>query len=193
MSDETTPRVVFRAGKSVDLCVLSKDDAPLLQRWMNDPEISQFLNRVFPASFEEETAWIEGLAEKKQGNVVLGIALKDGILIGTIGLHQINWIDRHATTGTLIGAKDCWSKGYGTEAKMLLLDFVFNGLGLHKVLSHVFVFNGRSRRYGEKCGYKVEGVLKEQHYHNGEFHDELVMAVFRKDWLPLWEAWKSNQ
>lgn len=109
-----------------------------------------------------------------------------------MGLHEINWINRNAVTGTLIGEKEHRGKGYGTDAKMLLLDFAFNALGLHKVCSRVFAFNGRSRRYGEKCGYTVEGVLKEQHFHNGEFHDELVMAVFRRDWLPLWEAYRAN-
>jgi RimJ/RimL family protein N-acetyltransferase len=42
-----------------------------------------------------------------------------------------------------------------------------------------------SHRYNEKCGYHVEGVLKNQIFRNGKYHDEILMAIFREDWLNM--------
>lgn len=183
---------VYRSGKYVYLRPLSKEDVPLLTQWINDPDVTQYLNRVFPASFLEEEQRVENVGKSSEHEIVLGMCLKTDELIGTIGLHHINWINRTAITGTLIGAEEHRGKGYGTDTKMLLLDVAFNALGLRKIASCVFSFNGRSARYSEKCGYRREGVLKQHHFHNGEYHDELILAVFRDDWLPLWEAYRAT-
>jgi len=183
----------YRSGKHVYLRPIAEDDVPLLTQWINDPDVTQYLKCAFPVSLQEEQQWVKRVGNPTEHDISLGICLQTNQLIGTIGLHRIDWINRYASTGTLIGTEKHRGKGYGTEAKMLLLDVAFNTLGLHKVMSHVLSFNGRSARYSEKCGYKVEGVLKKHHYHNGAFHDEVVMAVFRKDWLPLWEAYKLNR
>jgi RimJ/RimL family protein N-acetyltransferase len=64
----------------------------------------------------------------------------------------------------------------------LLLEHAFNALDLFKVNSRVIAFNTRSRRHNEKCGYELEGVLKNQVYKNGKRHDELIMSVSREGW-----------
>ena len=97
-----------------------------------------------------------------------------------------------ATTGALIGDKDYWGKGFGTDAKMILLDYAFNTLGLRKILSAVIDYNKRSLRYSLHCGYKIEGVRKKQIFRNGRFRDEFMLAVFKKDWLPIWRRYKRT-
>jgi RimJ/RimL family protein N-acetyltransferase len=110
-----------------------------------------------------------------------------------MGLHHISWIHRTATTGALIGEAQYRGNGYGTEAKMLLLDYAFRTLNLRKVCSNVIAFNERSQRYNEKCGYQVEGTQRKHIFRGGVYHDLILMAVFCEDWLPLWEAWKSQE
>ena len=108
-----------------------------------------------------------------------------GELIGVMGLHQINAKDGTAVTGSFIGEKQYWSKGYGTEAKKLVLGYAFNTLNLRKIRSMVYYFNGRSKRCLEKCGYHQEGVLERQNYRNGKYVDEILMAIFKEDFLKL--------
>ena len=74
---------------------------------------------------------------------------------------------------------------------MLLLNYAFNTLNLRKIVSRVVSFNRRSKAYSEKCGYKVEGVLKKDIFKDGEYHDLICMAVFKDDWLPLWEKFRK--
>lgn len=185
--------IKFLVGKRVYLRPLLKEDVPFLLRWVNDPEVYQYLNRCLPAMETEEEEWIENLNKKKGVDIVLMICLVDEDQpIGTMGLHGINQKDGVATTGALIGEKDCWGKGYGTEAKMLLLNYAFNTLNLRKICSSVLAFNKRSKRYSEKCGYTVEGILKRQCFVNGRYVDEVLMAVFKSDFMPLWRKFRKE-
>ena len=184
--------VVFLRGKRVYLRPPTKKDIPYCFRWLNDPEVNQYLGMFLPASELDEEAWLEKLHKTKNEQVVFIIVdAKTRKPIGIMGIHDIAWKDRRATTGAVIGEKSYWGKGYGTEAKMLVLNFAFNTLNLRKITSRVYGFNGRSKRYSEKCGYKVEATLKQEIFKNGQYHDLIMMAVFREDWLPLWEKFRK--
>ena len=186
--------VVFRQGMRVLLRPLERADIPTLRRWMNDPEITQFLMRVFPLMEKEEEEWIDS-KHKSQNDFVLGIvAAKEKKLIGSIGLSGINWQHRTAITGTVLGEKEYWGKGYGTEAKMLLLDFAFNALDLYGVLSRVLAHNERSLAYGKKCGYEEIGRLPNWiRRQNGERCDEVLLIVTQEKWRPLWQKYLESR
>jgi RimJ/RimL family protein N-acetyltransferase len=138
-----------------------------------------------------EKKWLERLAER--GNdVMLVIVLKGKTLaqdrpIGTMGLHGIDRVNGVATTGAAIGEEDCQGKGYGTEAKMLLLEYAFNTLNIRKVYSRVFSINPRSRAYSEKCGYVLEATLPNSHFRMGRYVDEHILAVYADQWRALWK------
>jgi len=188
---EEAPQIVFLQSKRVVLRPLLKEDVPLLIRWINDPEVSQYLSVYMPMMEADENEWFENLHKRKPYDIVLAIVV-DRKAIGTMGIHGINMKDRVATTGALIGEKEYWGKGYGSEAKMLLLNYAFNTLNLRKVCSAVFAFNERSYKYSLKCGYKEEGRRREQFYRHGKYWDEILLAVFRDDWLPLWEKFAKE-
>jgi RimJ/RimL family protein N-acetyltransferase len=190
MPEETLP-VIFRQSKRVILRPVMREDVPLILRWINDPEVTQYLTVHMPMMEADEDVWFEGLHREKPHIITLAVVV-DGAAIGTMSIHGISMVDRIGTTGALIGEKEYWGKGYGSEAKMLLLDYAFNTLNLRKVCSVVLAFNERSYRYSLKCGYKEEGRLKEQSYRQGKYWDEILLAVFRDDWQPLWEAFAKE-
>lgn len=187
-------RVVFLQGKTLYLRPPTEKDIPFFVRWMNDQDVTQFLASYLPITETDEAEWLDRLHKNKDKDIVFVIVdTKTDRPIGTMGLHRINWKDRTATTGALIGEKQYWGKGYGSEAKMLLLHYAFHSLNLRKICSLVLSFNGRSKAYSEKCGYTVEGVLKKHIFKNGRYWDEIHMAVFRKDWEPLWEKFQKKK
>jgi len=186
-SDQT---VFLRAKKSV-LRPLESVYAPLLTRWINDPDVTQFLERKMPMMQAAEEKWIESLATSKT-DIVLLIVTLTGKPIGVMGIHSINWIDGTATTGAFIGEKEYWGKGYGTDAKMVLLNYAFNTLGLRKICSRVYAFNARSIAYSKHCGYVGDGVQKKHVFRNGEYHDVVQLAVFKDTWLPYWNTYAKG-
>ncbi len=185
--------VVFLKGKHVYLRPPMKEDIPLFLKWMNDEEVNQYLMAFLPLTEADEMEWLESLSKKKSESITLVIVhAKSGRAIGTMGLHRISWKDRRGTTGAVIGEKKFRNKGYGSEAKMLFLNYAFNTLNLRKICSSVLGFNARSVAYSKKCGYKVEGTLKSHIFKNGEYQDEIHMAVFKEDWLPLWKKFRKT-
>ena len=191
MQTQGCERIVFIDAKHLYLRPPQMSDLPLLVRWFNDPGMTPFLNRRYPMTEASERKWLEQLGERT-GDVVLIIVLKGKTPekdrpIGTIGIHAIERENGVATTGAAIGEKDCWERGYGTEAKMVLLDYAFNTLNLRKIYSRVLATNGRSRAYSEKCGYVLEATLPRHHFRHGDYVDEHILAVYADIWRALWE------
>ncbi len=185
-------RIIFLEGKKVVLRPLNKKtDLENVTKWINDREVVQYLQAFLPKTFQEEKEWLSRKNDEK--NIVLAIETTKGIHIGSLGLHNIDSIHRVVTFGIMIGEKEYWGKRYGTEALMLLLEYAFNTLNLRKVCLDVFAFNNRAKKVYEKCGFKKEGVMKEHHYVNGKYIDVVFMAVFKKDFLKIWEKYLTSE
>ncbi len=188
---EEKQRIIFLKGKKVILRPLNKEtDLENCVRWMNDKEVIQYIYLFLPMSFQQEEEWFDGLAKRKD-DIQLAIETLNGNYIGNISMG-ISWKDRVAGIGITIGEKEYWGKSYGTDAIMLLLEYAFNSLNLRKICLSVLNFNKRAQRVYEKCGFKKEGCLKEHVYKNGKYVDLIDMAVFKKDFLPLWEKYNKK-
>jgi RimJ/RimL family protein N-acetyltransferase len=190
MENQGNSRVVFLEGKKVILRPLDKEkDLGVVLKWVNDPELRQFVSFFLPSTKKQEEEWFD---KKREDEIVLAIETKEGEFIGSIGLHKINYRHRTATTGTLIGEKSFWGKGYGTDAKMILLNYAFNTLNLRKIKSQAYATNQRSVNYSKKCGYKVEGTLKKDLFVNGDYVDVVCLAVFRRSFKRVWRNYQQN-
>ncbi len=188
---EVKQKVVFLEGKRIILRPFAKVDVPTLTRWINDPKVREFITATLPKTEEQEEEWLKNLSSN-DNNIVFAIETTEGALIGLMGIHQINWKDRVCTTGALIGEKEYWGKGYGTDAKMALLDYIFNTLNLRKVCSSVYAYNKRSLQYSLHCGYKIEGMRREHIYKDGKYWNLIEFGIFKKEWLPIWRLYKKT-
>lgn len=182
---------IFLEGRKVNLRPFTRTDIPTLTRWINDPAVRDFLTAILPQTEKQEEEWFNKLGTDDK-NIVLGIETKEGVLIGSMGIHQINWKDRICTTGALIGEKEYWGRGYGTDAKMVLLDYIFNTLNLHKVCSAVIAYNKRSLHYSLHCGYKLEGRRRKHIFKRGRYWDLIELGLFKKDWLEKLKVYKAG-
>lgn len=189
---DTKVESIFLRGKKVNLRPVRREEIPLYAKWINDPDVRIFLNNTFPFTFEAEEKAYEKMSARDPNNVILAIETRRGELIGLMGIHNIDWVNRTATTGTNIGDKKYWGKGYGTDAKMTLLDYCFNTLGLHRINSTAIAYNERSVRYSLRCGYKIEGRLREQYFRKGARYDSVMLGVLREEWLPLWLRYQKT-
>lgn len=175
------------------LMVPNNDHVGLFLKLQNEEESRQYLARYMPIGRKQETEWIEK-ANTSNSDAVFTITLNNTDLtpVGTMGLHRIDWKNRRGTTGAAMLEKHC-GKGIGTAAKMLLLRWAFDELGLNKIESRVIAYNDRSRAYSEKCGYKVVGQLKDHHFRRGGWHDEILMEVHADKWRPLWNKYIAKK
>lgn len=175
----------FLIGTKIYLRPLDRSDAPVIVPWVNDQDVLRTLMLYRPVTLHAEEEFIEESARDER-QLVLGIALRQSDqLIGATGLNQIDFKDSHANFGIFIGMKSEWGKGYGTEATYLIVDFAFKTLNLNRVSLRVYEYNQRGIRVYEKLGFKREGILRQEHYHDGRRWDTLIMAVLREEWETL--------
>ena len=89
--------------------------------WLNDPVVTLHQNKgIFPNTRERQREYVEKMAAS-ENDVLLAVVTREGDRhIGCVGLHRIDWVHRSAELGIVIGEKDCWGRGYGKLAWMLM-------------------------------------------------------------------------
>lgn len=171
-------------GQKVRLRAIEREDIPRFVRWLNDPEVLRYLTMYMPMSMAEEEKWFERQLEARDSKV-MAIETKEGVHIGNIGIHDIDWKNRQGELGIFIGERTYWGLGYGSDAIKALLRFAFDELNLHRVYLLVFAYNQRAIRCYRKCGFQQEGVLRDALYRDGRYHDLLVMSVLESEYRAL--------
>jgi RimJ/RimL family protein N-acetyltransferase len=165
--DEAAPpqpeRIVNIVGALVALGPFVRDDIALYHRWLNDFEVTRFyLDTPRPQTLEERVAWYERLSAGDPHDIDFAICeLATMRPIGRVGLEEISYQHCRASFGILIGEKECWGKGYGTEATRLTLDYGFHTLGLHNIMLSVSSANTAAIRAYARAGFRVIGVRRE--------------------------------
>ncbi len=104
-------------------------------------------------------------------------------MIGNTGLDKISWRNRHAESGTMIGEKDEWGKGYATEAMQLRTRYAVRELGLEKIVTFVTDGNDASRRALERVGYRQCGLYRRHFFVDGRWHDAWLAEILREEWV----------
>jgi diamine N-acetyltransferase len=167
-------------GAKVTLRPPIEGDAAKFIEWFADQEVTRYIAVIFPLSLELEDDTIKKMGEAK--DTVWWAVEAEGRTIGGTGIHRIDWINARATTGTLIGDKAAWRKGYGSEVMRLRTEYAFRQLNLHKLSSGAFVDNEPSRRALVKAGYREVGIEREHLWREGRWHDHWLCEVLRSDW-----------
>lgn len=170
------PPILNITGERVALGPIRRDLLPLYQRWIDDWEVTRTLSHPLrPVTLEAEESWYQGAAMDGRG-AMFTIYERDTLRpIGNTGLEDINHQHRTAVFGILIGEKDCWGKGYGTETARLMLDYGFTALGLHNIMLQVFAYNERGIRAYRRAGYREIGRRRQAHILGSEAHDIILM------------------
>ena len=106
-------------GEKVILRAIERSDLDNYVRWINDPDVREFLLMREPFSLVQEEQWYESTLQNT--NARLYAMEYDGQLIGGCGLQHIDWLNRSAELGIFIGEKDLWGQGLGTDATRTLV------------------------------------------------------------------------
>ena len=114
-------------GVKVRLVPPKKEYIDRFQKWMNDPEITQYLRIFRPITREMEEEWFNTMIKSKN-DILFSIVVHDDenneILIGNCDI-DVDWKNRVGNVGIVIGEKEHHGKGFGTETMKLLVNYAW--------------------------------------------------------------------
>ncbi len=148
-------------------------------QWLNDPEITEnLLVGDTPITRHWEENFLKSVGSSDT-NILFAIEILNGEHIGGSGVHQIERQHGTAITGTFIGKKELWGKGYGTDAAVVRTKYCFDVLGLRLLMSGILEGNERSAKMLENAGYHKCGVIPQRYWKRGRYRDEIMYAITR--------------
>jgi RimJ/RimL family protein N-acetyltransferase len=153
-------------------------DARSDYEWQRDSELA-WLDAATPinCSFQEYlTDYTDEIRYPSPHRRTFSLETHDGKHIGNCVYYNIDENKSEAELGIMIGNRDYWNKGYGTDAVSVLIDHIFRQTNLNRIYLKTLVSNTRAHRCFMKCNLKPCGYLKRDGY---EF---LLMEIYRQEW-----------
>lgn len=159
--------------------VMADDATPEYLGWLRDPDVNHFLETRFTDHTPESLAdYVASMAQSPDSELLAIVRLADGRHIGNI---KIGPVERHhgtADVGLMIGDRDAWGRGYGTEAIVLATRFAFRELGVRKLTASCYSGNAGSAAAFLKAGWTEEGRRPAQFVGpDGDTHDQVLFGM----------------
>lgn len=171
---------------AVELRESEPEDFAAMARWWNDPAWAVLQQRIIKP--RPETGLMDMFAqwsrnEPNSGDAGFSIFERGtGSFIGHITLHGGQLPHRAAELAVMIGP-DFVGQGFGTRATKLMSAYGFRELGLHRISLCVAAFNQRAIKAYENAGYIQEGRQREVYFHDGAFHDQVLLSLLSGEYF----------
>jgi RimJ/RimL family protein N-acetyltransferase len=164
----------------VALVPLSPDDAPRMYQWMLDPAVAKGIGLRRAPSIEATKSWIE---KALVDSAIRAFAIRIGSEhVGNVVLDRIDQALQTARLSIYIGAADARGKRIGSTALALACRKGFEELGLNKIWLTVHARNSSALAAYVRCGFLVEGVLRDEFLLDGERIPAIYMGLVKRDY-----------
>ena len=163
-------------GKNVNLRIMEKEDKPLLQEWVNNPEFMGVFMTPIQRTREELERFDSSLFAPK----TFIIEKKDGSKIGyTVHFNSYLGLGELLEIGYAVAPSER-DKGYCTEAAQLMVDYLFLSMDVSRVQATISTRNKASERVLEKAGFTREGTIRR--HVRGARRNLYLYSILREEW-----------
>ena len=176
---------MVRGGISVDLRRHRRADRDAFLRWYQDPDIALLLRHdLKPLDELQAQGYFDSIImpASARGTCWAITEHGTGAIVGSTALVDVNERSRSSLFRLVIGEKDQWGKGFGTEATDLALAEAFETLDLVRVNLEVFGHNPRAQRAYLRVGFVQTGQHQEWVARALRQIDVIEMSITREAW-----------
>ncbi|MGE7878624.1 GNAT family N-acetyltransferase [Peribacillus muralis] len=178
-------RVSLRNVKETDLkCLWS------LKYGEANPEWKKWDAPYFPLELVDFTMFIDKEMKMKAFDEKVGayselLLETDDRIIGSIVYYWEHEPSRWLEIGITIFEPTYWNGGYGTEALILYMGYLFENIEIERVGLTTWSGNPRMMAVAEKVGMQIEGRMRKCRYYDGIYYDSIRMGIIRDEWESL--------
>ncbi len=146
--------------------------------WEIDPELAHLdAAPVLGASYSWYMLdYIKELETPSPNSYRLAIDTLEGQHIGNCSYYNVNRTRGETELGIMIGVRDYWDKGYGTDVINTLVNHIFCQKHFKRIYLKTLESNIRAQKCFQRCGFNIYG-----HSERGKYSFTL-MELHRKDW-----------
>lgn len=173
-------------GKLTGLRAIEEADLAQLLEWRNRPHFRRYFRESRELNMRQQVGWFERVVVGDANVRMFAIVdLATGELIGACGLCYINWVDRNADFSIYIGKDDLYiDEKFAPDAGQAMLKYGFEELGLHRVWSEIYAFDGAKKTLFNALGFSLDGRHRETHWSEGRWHDSLFYGLLAGEAQP---------
>lgn len=174
-------------GRTVILRAIDVQDMEFMRKMLNDPQMEHLVvGWSFPVSSTQQEKWFASAIVDKRNQRFVIETPEDG-KVGIFVLADIDWKNRTADAGIKLADSKVRRKGVGTDATMAIMRYAFDELNLNRLTAEWLEENIASQKMHLKCGYRVEGCIRDCIYKNGSYHNLIVGGILREEYYQMIE------
>ncbi len=162
-----------------------ESDAQDFFDYYTDPKVNRYIMCEIPKTLDEarrELLYWRGVFDRSDG-IYFGIATKDeDKLIGAIGLSAINTYNSRIELSYDLN-RNYWRKGIMSRCIKAVVKYGFEELRINRIEASVASSNIASRDLLRKCGFELEGFLRQHRFHKGTYLDVYFFSMLRREFL----------
>lgn len=168
---------------------LERIDIEILNIWRNKKSLIDSLGTNFRyINLDTDINWYDNYIKNRTNNVRCIICENEtSKQIGSIGLLNIDNINKKCEFYIMIGDEEYQNKGIGRKAIVQILNHGFMNLNLNRVELNVLKENERALNLYLKVGFKQEGIFRNAIYKNGKYSDLIYMGLLKDEFLNKFE------
>ena len=165
-------------GEQVYIRPITLEDTDNVLSWRNcERTVKNFFYRK-PILREEHINWIENKVNKGLVHQFVVCEKENDTPIGVVYLQHFDEEANKMESGVFMSENAPGGRGIGTEAvKLLVFEYGFKVLKLHKQYARVLGSNEASRKLHLKAGFEEEGYARDDMFVDGQYVDVVTYGV----------------
>ena len=167
-------------GKTIYLRALEETDVSFMFSLVNNQEFAYWEGKnEFPISQKQQQLWFDNNYNKGHRFIICDKSTHEKM--GYMSFKITDEISRKGQLALKL-IESARGKNIGTDSLQTLTSFLFNKANLNRLYTHIIAFNKPSLKLFEKCGWTIEGTERESIYMNGEYHDNVLLAIIKSEY-----------
>jgi len=169
-------------GKLATLRPITEEDANITLAWRQSDR-AKLLQRG-AKTIDEQKAWIAAKLKTNELNFIIEYKDKS---VGMIALHDISHIHKSVQMGRLLIGEEKWvgKAPVAFDADLLLCDYAFDVLKMHKIYGDVMEDNHGMIKTRFYLGYKQDGILRDHYIYDGVYKNTVALSLLEKEYRKI--------
>lgn len=177
--------------RRISLKPVQKIDIPVMYEWRNSDSYRGYFQarRNIVTQEEFDVEYKRDLERSRHTQFIIWLKRLNKP-IGLVYSYSYSQTEAHVMMGTFIeeGVKN---KGYGAEASVLFIQYLFDVFSIRKISVDVYGYNQASLSGCENIGFVKEGEFREHRFYNGKYWSVIRMAMLRTDLQRVSSLWNK--